>query len=58
MAKETMKQHQTAKTGDLHEEIRKLAGENYKTRIEEKKSGDAFSDWLQAEKEVNKKHML
>ena len=58
MAKETMKPHHPEKTGDLHEEIRKLAGENYKTRLEAKKSGDAFSDWLQAEKEVKKRHML
>jgi phosphoribosylaminoimidazole (AIR) synthetase len=58
MAKETVKTHQAVKAGELHEEIRKLAGENYKARIDAKKSGDAFSDWLQAEKEVNKKHML
>jgi hypothetical protein len=58
MAKETMKPNKAEKTGDLQEEIRKLAGENYKTRIASKKSGDAFSDWLQAEKEVKKRHML
>jgi hypothetical protein len=53
-----MKSQQAGKSGEHQEEIRKLAGENYKTRMASKKAGDAFSDWLQAEKEINKKHLM
>jgi hypothetical protein len=58
MAKETMKPRQTAGIEAFQEEIRKLAGEYYRQRTAAKKPGDAFSDWLQAEKEVKKRHGL
>ncbi len=40
----------------FQEEIRKLAGENFKKRIANKKPGDALSDWLEAEKDIKKKY--
>lgn len=58
MAKETMKPQREKDTGVLQEEIRKLAGDNYRERVAGKIAGDAFSDWLQAEKEVKRKHTL
>jgi hypothetical protein len=58
MAKEVKKPQQNASLEAFMEEIHKLAEENYKKRIASDKPGDAMSDWLQAEKEVKKKHKL
>jgi len=38
------------------EETRKRAEEIYKQRLSANKSGDALSDWLQAEKDIKKKY--
>ena len=40
------------------EEISQRAEEIYKSRIASNKPGDQLSDWLQAEKEIKKKHHL
>ena len=52
VAKEKTKTKQPERI--LQEDIRKLAEENYKNRAKNKEPGDAFSDWLSAEKEIKK----
>lgn len=58
MVKEAKKPPQKLSLEAFQEEIRLLAEENYKKRAASNNPGDALSDWLQAEKEVKKKHKL
>lgn len=58
MAKETKKSQQNPSLEAFQEEIRKIAEENYKKRTAANKPGDALSDWLKAEKVVQKKYGL
>ena len=45
-----------AKAAAQQEEIRSLASEIYSERTKAKRSGDAFSDWIQAEKIIKSEH--
>ena len=58
MAKEVKKSEQKPTLEMFMDEIHKLAENNYKKRIASNKPGDALSDWLQAEKDIKKKHKL
>jgi hypothetical protein len=58
MAKEVKKPSQIPSLETFWGEISKLAEEIYKKRIATNKPGDQLSDWLQAEKEIKKKHKL
>jgi hypothetical protein len=58
MAKETKKPQQKPSLEAFQEEIRKRAEEIFKDRTTANKPGHALTDWLQAEKEVQKKHGL
>jgi hypothetical protein len=58
MEKEAKKPQQKLSLEAFQEETRKSAEEIYKKRAATNKPGDALSDWLQAEKEVKKKHGL
>lgn len=58
MAKNAKKLNQEPSLEVYQTEIRKRAAEIYKERTASKKPGDGLSDWLQAEKEVQKKYKL
>ena len=58
MAKSTKKTQEKPSLEAFKEEIQKRAEELYKSRTENHKPGDELSDWLQAEKEIKKKHGL
>lgn len=44
-----------AKKEIAHEDVQKRAQEIYAERIKKNSPGDELSDWVQAEKELNKK---
>jgi hypothetical protein len=56
MAKEQKKPQQKPALETFQEETRKRAEEIFNQRTAANKPGDAFSDWLQAEKEIKKKY--
>jgi hypothetical protein len=58
MAKEAEKPLQQPSLEAFQEEIRKRAEQIFRERIASKKPGHALTDWLQAEKEVQKKYGL
>ena len=58
MVKEEKITNQKPNLAMFWEEIRKLAEEIYKKRVESNKPGGELSDWLQAEIEVKKKYKM
>jgi hypothetical protein len=58
MAKEPKKSQQKPSLEAFQDEIRKRAEDTFNQRTAANKPGDAFSDWLQAEKEIKKKYGL
>jgi len=58
MAKEPKKPHQKPSLEAFQEEIRKRAEEIFKERSAANKPGHALTDWLQAEKEIQKKYKV
>jgi malate/lactate dehydrogenase len=58
MTKETKKPQQKPSLEAFQEEIRKRAEEIFKERITTNAPGHALTDWLQAEKEIQKKYKV